>query len=346
MEGNIFETKQRLPWIDVSKGILILFVVLGHIEYYAQEFVGSHSYDILHHIMFLYLPYYIPAFFVVTGYCSNFSIPFHEFLLKNVKTLLIPSVLIGTFVSRWLSLFLYEEEGLTLLNFLTVDYKGICMTGGHWFLTSLFLSKMVLYFQQKYYKEKSFWTFVILLIIMLLGSILYNRNIFPNIWYYKHTMILLPFLFIGTWLRKNPQWIDKSYNKFAGFGIIIVAFFMQRFGMPYPYIVGAIGVFWGNFLLCVIMVVFGSLMIFSLSKKMQKFRLLEILGKHSLMIFLLHSSFLIFFLRLAKFWEIGSYQNLWINIVVIILIWLSSTICPVFIDLWIDKHAGFLKGKL
>lgn len=79
---------------------------------------------------------------------------------------------------------------------------------------------------------------------------------------------------------------------------------------------------------------------------MQKFRLLEILGKHSLMIFLLHSSFLIFFLRLAKFWEIGSYQNLWINIVVTILIWLSSTICPVFIDLWINKHAGFLKGKL
>ncbi len=39
MEGNVMGTKQRLPWIDVSKGILILFVVLGHIEYYAQEFV-------------------------------------------------------------------------------------------------------------------------------------------------------------------------------------------------------------------------------------------------------------------------------------------------------------------
>lgn len=344
MEGNIFETKQRLPWIDVSKGLLILFVVLGHIEYYAQEFVGSHSYDFLHHIMFLYLPYYIPAFFVVTGFCSNFDVPFKTFLVKNIKTLLVPSVLIGFLVARWIELFLYGG-GLSVSNFLSINYMELCMTGGHWFLTTLFLSKMVLYFQQKYYKEKPFWTFVILLIIMLLGSILYNRNIFPNIWYYKHTMILLPFLFIGTWLRKNPQWIDKSYNKFAGFGIIIVAFFMQRFGMPYPYIVGAIGVFWGNFLLCVVMVMSGTLMVFSVSKKIQGCKPFEILGKHSLMIFLLHSAFLIFFLRITEHIGITENTNIGIRMITFLIILSLSSIFPVFVDLWIDKHARYLKGK-
>lgn len=343
MEKSVSNPQQRLPWVDVSKGILILFVVLGHIEYYAQEFVGSHAYDFLHHIVFIYLPYYIPAFFVVTGYCSNFNLSFRDFLIKNIKTLLVPSILIGTFISRWISLFLYGE-GLSVTNFMTVDYLQLCWTGGHWFLTTLFLAKIVLFFQQKFYDKNTIIVFVALLLLMLLGTILYNKNILPNIWYFKHTMILLPFLYVGIVLRKNQQWIDRSYNIPSGMGVLALAFLMRYIGLPYPYIVGAIGVFWGNFLLCVVMVVSGSLMIFSISKKIQGCKYHELLGKHSLAIFLLHSVFLIFFLRLFKWMGLDE-QNIGIRIGASVFLLFFSSLFPLLLDMWIDKHASFLKGK-
>ena len=343
MGNSVSNPLQRLPWVDVSKGILILFVVLGHIEYYAQEFVGSHAYDFLHHIVFIYLPYYIPAFFVVTGYCSNFNLSFRDFLIKNIKTLLVPSILIGTFISRWISLFLYGE-GLSVTNFMTVDYLQLCWTGGHWFLTTLFLAKIALYFPQKFYNKNSIIVFVVLLLLMLLGTILYNKNIFPNIWYFKHTMILLPFLYVGTVLRKNPQWTDRSYNIPLGVGILALAFLMPYIGLPYPYIVGVVGVYWGNFLLCVVMVVSGSLMIFSVSKKIQDCKYLELLGKHSLAIFLLHSVFLIFFLRLFKWMGLDE-QNIGIRIGASVFLLFFSSLFPLLLDMWIDKHASFLKGK-
>ena len=344
MEGNIFETKQRLPWIDVSKGILILFVVLGHIEYYAQEFVGSHSYDFLHHILFLYLPYYIPAFFIVTGFCSNFDVPFKTFLVKNIKTLLVPSVLIGFLVARWIELFLYGG-GLSVSNFLSINYMELCMTGGHWFLTTLFLSKMVLYLQRKYFDYSPILVFVVYLLMMLLGSLLYNNNILPNIWYFKHVLLLLPFLYLGSWLRTNPKWVDKRYHIPLGIAMLLLAFVMPRFGLPYPYIVGAPGVFWGNFLLCVVMVMFGTLMVFSVSIKIQGCKPFEILGKHSLMIFLLHSAFLIFFLRITEHIGITETTNIGLRMITFLIILSLSSIFPVFVDLWIDKHARYLKGK-
>lgn len=344
MDNSIASTNQRLPWIDISKGILILFVVLGHIEYYAQEFVGSHAYDFLHHIAFLYLPYYIPAFFIITGFCSNFDIPFKSFLIKNVKTLLVPSVLIGFFVERWMELFLYGE-GLSLRNFLSINYMELCMTGGHWFLTTLFLSKMVVYLQRQFFDRNPILVFTVYLLLMLLGSVLYNKNVFPNVWYFKHALLLQPFLYIGTWLRKNPKWVDKPYNILIGIAMLLLAFLMPRFGLPFPYIMGAIGVFWGNFLLCVVMVMSGTLMVFAVSKNIQEWKPLEILGKHSLMIFLLHSVFLIFFLRLFDKIGITDDTNMSLRMIAFLVIWALSSILPVFVDLWIDKHARFLKGK-
>lgn len=344
MGKSVSNPLQRLPWIDISKGILILFVVLGHVRYYAQEFVESHAYDFLLNVSFVYLPYYIPAFFVVTGYCSNFNLSFRDFLIKNVKTLLVPSILIGTFMSRWISLFLYGE-GLSLMNFLAVDYMELCRTGGHWFLTTLFLAKIAMFFQQKFYDKNTIIVFVTLLLLMLLGTILYNKNILPNIWYFKHTMILLPFLYVGTILRKNPQWIDRSYNIPLGVGILALAFLMRFIGLPFPYIVGAIGVFWGNFLLCVVMVVSGSLMIFSISKKIQGCKYLEFLGKHSLAIFLLHSVFLISFLRFFQWMGMDDEQHIGVRIGALVLLLFFSSLFPLLLDMWIDKHARFLKGK-
>ena len=66
--------KLRFQYIDIMKGILILLVVYGHTVWQAHE-VGIHNQTIemLGETGFLYEPFYMAAFFAITGYCSNFK---------------------------------------------------------------------------------------------------------------------------------------------------------------------------------------------------------------------------------------------------------------------------------
>lgn len=90
--------KERENWIDVTKGILILLVVLGHIPFIAKmEGVKFQPIDIMGEYYGLYGCFYMAAFFVLTGICSNFDTNYKIFLWRNTKSLLIPSITLVVF---------------------------------------------------------------------------------------------------------------------------------------------------------------------------------------------------------------------------------------------------------
>lgn len=92
--------KQRDSSIDVLKGILILLVVLNHISGVARKVgVEDMTIDVLHVLRDLYVPFFMPAFFIVTGMCSSFSKPFSSFLITNLKTLIFPSIILTSLMS-------------------------------------------------------------------------------------------------------------------------------------------------------------------------------------------------------------------------------------------------------
>ena len=85
--------EKRLNWIDSSKGLLILLVVLGHITIYANaNHINNPIFNEIGNSYGLYSPFYMAAFFVITGFVSNFDKPYREFLSSNIKSLLIPSI--------------------------------------------------------------------------------------------------------------------------------------------------------------------------------------------------------------------------------------------------------------
>ena len=66
----------RIKWIDISKGILIVLVVLGH----------AHISTIVDLII---NSFHMAAFFALTGYTFHFGNTFRVFIKKQIKGLLI-----------------------------------------------------------------------------------------------------------------------------------------------------------------------------------------------------------------------------------------------------------------
>ena len=208
--------KERKPWIDIAKGILILLVNLAHVSYFAHDFVGTDRFDAVGEVAFLFVPWYMPAFFMITGYCSSFDMPFRTFACRNFKALIVPSVLIGVFMLSWLNAFL-SPSGLSYQNFLQQDYVNILLTCGPWFLTALFLAKMALYGVLHYLHCRNRWRFLLLMALMLLAASLYNKNVVPNLWYFEHALLLLPFMFAGVMLRHHkPERSEKTFYLILG----------------------------------------------------------------------------------------------------------------------------------
>lgn len=341
-KNNIVAKKQRQPWIDIAKGILILIVLLGHVQYFAHDFAGTDEFKFVEHTHILFITWYMPAFFVITGYCTNFEIKFWDFLIKNLKSLILPSILIGVFLSSWITLF-FSSQGLSYQNFLKQNYWGILVTCGPWFLTALFVAKIVMYCILKYVKCNNIWKFLLLMLLMLIGCSLYNKKVVLNLWYFEHALMLLPFLFVGVLLRNHKPRKHEDVMILLLGGVFLGMAIMMKYseiGLTYPYIIGVPGVFWGNFWLCLLMGVSGSLALFVICQKIGKCRWLEYLGRHTLTIYLLQESVMVLMIKGYLKTHLGMNHAF----VVILLIISTAFICTLLDEL-IEKYAKILKGK-
>ena len=77
--------KKRVLWIDVARGIAILLVVLGHCI--GNLFNPGNRFI---------LAFHMPLFFFLSGMCISESvISAKNYLVKKVKTLLVPQAVLG-----------------------------------------------------------------------------------------------------------------------------------------------------------------------------------------------------------------------------------------------------------
>ena len=334
---------KRLNWIDSSKGILIILVVIGHIAYWGQKYGHTSAYDFVATFNFALLPYYMPAFFIITGFVANFNMPFFKFFKKNFLSLIVPNIFLGTILNYWLKLFL--NAGLNYSNFLNFDYVGLFVYGGSWFLSALFISKLIYWLYEKYFRRNCFLDLLFFSFIFLSGVILYNYKII-NIWSYQHGLILTPFLYIGRKMRENEHFVLK-YKKFylyAGGALFIVMFLMQYYEFKYPYINSIPYIPLKSCIVIFPISIIGTTIIFLISQMIHNCNWLINTGKHSLNIYLLHSSIAIFLLKHSLHIIDNSSALMLRGFVAIIIIFLTILIC-VLLDIFIDKHFPVLKGK-
>ena len=218
--------KNRVEYIDNTKGLLIFLVILGHCingENYLKNIIYS---------------FHMPAFFIVSGILLNYSSAvgknFAHFLLSCIRQLVIPYIIfefLGYIVQCFTQGF-YENINGFIYRTATFQVH----TDVDWFLIALFFGEILFYFVQKD-KYISIITAVLSFIFAY----------FVPVQFLKWILAAFVYLIIGyygiSFFQKSRKWMILC----AGLIILIASYFNVRvdinngiFGNPLLYVLGAV----------------------------------------------------------------------------------------------------------
>lgn len=194
----------RIENIDITKGIGIFLVILGHFA----EFKSP-----LYHYIYLF---HMPLFFFLSGmfYKSGYL---KDIIIKKSKRLLIPYVFYWLF-DRIVGLFI----GIITTgkcDFLTIDYN-LFSGGVLWFLISLW---SVFIIWSSIEKLGTFMRWGLLFIMIVTGLYLGENEIRCPL-YFSQTLLMLPFFVMGNIFYKKQFYGVNIYQYIIGKGVFSVTF--------------------------------------------------------------------------------------------------------------------------
>lgn len=223
----------RLTFVDWYKSILILLVIVGH----TNLIEGAGGGTIL--MSFIY-SFHIPAFFIISGYLSNYEKP-RTGLISSSKYL-ISSVIIYNIVlyCRWIVSILFKNDlnnyslfdltispiiGIFWLNYEDTTYY--VMARPFWFVWVLIMIKFI--YKYLYKSRFFFYTYFIL---SLLYIYMMNKYGIKTYYYIDRIVVAMPFFAFGVMLRKTN--IVSFYNSIVQ-KIYYILFYSCIIGVSYYY---------------------------------------------------------------------------------------------------------------
>lgn len=185
-------TGHRIQFIDVLKGFAIFLVLWGHVIYRSSPVFA-----------FIY-SFHMPLFFLISGFFfqSTLRLSPREFLYKKGMQLFYPwllwCVLLGIY--HFIHLRLYE------VNFLQA---GILLFNRYfWFLKSLFLSYVIVYFACRLFK-KTVWAVAVSIVFVIVCPFLHVQSFY------------LPFFLLGIVLKNHYSFFVPHVNKVLGISLTV-----------------------------------------------------------------------------------------------------------------------------
>lgn len=198
----------REQYIDISKGIGILLVVLGHITGPWQELIYG---------------FHMPFFFILSGYCFStkyFFAPFN-YVITRAKRLLLPYILINIF-----AFFFFPHEEVSWFRMFgiikAIDYE-FNLLGATWFLKALFVvsvvSFIILLINCKLYgnKKGGIISCIISLCITIFSDFVFGTRI--SSWFFQSFFFILGFVW-----KNNENIINSLIIKQSGTSISVVLY--------------------------------------------------------------------------------------------------------------------------
>lgn len=299
-------SQERTHHIDVLKGILILLVVFGHI-YYAASLRNTEELNALPYLGVrlvtgtFVMPYYMAAFFFVTGYCSRFSRGITEQVTIDFRRLVIPAVVIPL-----------------------LFFENVFSTGLSWFLMAMFFGKIVLKVILDHIAGRTL-KFIILSVLSVLGCFcLYH---FPeyNFLSIFHALIFSFFIWLGH-EYKNGMNLKPSWMLLLLLYSFLVLFIRLVLNEHCPAVCSTINFEYYLWPLYVLLSVVGTYLVFVLSVKINSNRLLEYLGRNSLVIYLTHGYMLFFMSGHLKEFILDNGNNGFVSSLIILSLFIAATI--------------------
>lgn len=274
---------QRIKYIDIAKGFLIILLVFAHFRSVTIRMSQDSPYfEFVYCWNNVFTAFYMPAFFIISGYCSNFNKTAKSFFISQVKSLIIPLISLW-FISTILDAVL---QGQNIIE----EIKDVFVNGmGLWFLQALFLGKLIVYWIVKVQKKTatliSCYTLLITFTLMVIGVMLdnyYKDSI--NLFYYRHAFIASFWICIGTYLKNNPIVYEKSLQcSFYIYPVVAVLTFFIHTSFT-----AVISITFKTLFFFIVYSYLGTMFLFFLCKRIKNNRILEYWGKNTLVVYGLH----------------------------------------------------------
>ena len=328
------QNKQRLHYIDVAKGLLILMVIIYHIggQFSKYEETDNTIFGYLPKFEFIYTFFFMPAFFAITGFCSNFDKPYKQFLWSDFKTLMIPAVSL-TILCDGVG---YLTTGNTDCYYLDT-YLAIRMLSPLWFLIALFWAKQIHFWLRRINKR----ILLLMAYLIIMWICVWSKRIVMDYWSLESSMIYVIFIFLGEQLKKgNFQFVDWKICV-VPYVMLVGGFRFFSLEIPSNYN-GQLRV--DTVPLNIIGSVAGTLMILYVAKMMTRNRCLEYLGRNSLVIYGVHRAIIGLFCFIFQESLIG--LNMRMSVVALFaLLTFVISICVMFAWLLNKKYLKWMIGK-
>jgi acyltransferase len=290
-------SKERTAWIDIARGIGIIFVIYGHT-------LGPMGFR------YLIYAFHMPLFFFLSGlvFKNREGESYPVSLKKDLKRIIIP-YFIFAFISLglwWLNL----NSNNQTVNSLTKQIIGIFYgnaSNGYlaintvlWFLPCLFLVKQIFWFLSKLNTKALILTLLIFSIIGFISSVFFSQIRLP----FGLESALTGIVFFGAgYLWNNlPVRLNSIFTKYNLFLIIVFIFLtiyfadlnFQVYGLQIDIRLNRLN----NYFYFYIAAFSGILATILTSKLINRNKILEYLGQKTLVLFIWHYFVFIYLNRL------------------------------------------------
>lgn len=287
-------SKQHLDFIDLAKGMCILFVVSYHVDQcemlYRNQDVNN-----------FFMSFRIPFYFMLSGLFVSFNSGYLSFILKKVNRLVIPCVFFFFLTVAYSYLFTFLRSKFLasaqgdifdsgLWNFFVrenvgLDYPNIPI----WFLVSLFTT-YIIYMMLDAITRKNMY--LILALSFVLGVCGYMCSVYriDIPFYLDSSMTCMPFVAVGSYLRKKTGVLGMNGWK-KTFAITLVCLFVTilTFGGDMTFYRNSYD---GSIFSLYIAGCFGSISMLLFSKLIGSFPVVNYIGRYSIIVLGTHSFFI------------------------------------------------------
>lgn len=268
--------KEKINYIDYSKGIAILFVIFGHV-YSGNNIATTWIYS-----------FHIPLFFIISGFLLklNKNKDTKSMILKKFKSLMVPYILFS--IISILGHYLINDLSYMILKksiFNTITLFGV---EALWFLPALFISESIFLYEKNNIDKNKYKIlfyiniFLIIYIFMLIDKKNYNSVIENFTIVLVRSIVALFFINIGYYLYKVISKINLKIYQIFILAIISVVFSKLNGS------VNLYSVQFDNLFLYVLNSIIGSFLTISIAKKINGSKALEFLGQNTLIIMATH----------------------------------------------------------
>lgn len=275
--------KQHLSYVDIAKGLLILLCIECHLLQVTKHpvffNVDNPALNSILEYNIIYTPFFMGAFFFVSGFCSRFQETFAVLMKKTAKNLLLPAITLG----------IVSYEILLVANHCTdvVEYlkiispKKILNYGGdYWFISALVVSRIICWLMFRYVRNYKA-IFCLALLFLVVGVGFSNSYSGRPYWYFYHGFAAVFFLVMGFFTRLYSD-VLTPFFKYS-----IPVYFLTLAGCLYfktevPVYAMYFNVPYQHILILITLSLGGSVMILYLSQLIGTNRFLEFWGRNSI----------------------------------------------------------------